>query len=119
MMNQGRLSRASGFLASFSAIEARNLNAPIALISMYISHNSAKTAEPLSMGIVKNEKTFRFHQKSYVKSVSLLINRRDYFSMSDRANIWEPGTPETKLRSTEREGVFYEGRKEDSGQHRS
>ena len=78
------------------------------MVSLFISHNSVKTAEPLSMGIVKTENILRFSQESYAKSVSLPINRRDYFSMSDRANIRQPGKPATELRSREREGVFYE-----------
>jgi len=78
-----------------------------------LSHNSVKTAEPLSQWIVKTENIFRFPRKSYVKSLSLPIIRRDYFSMSDRANIRQPGTPATERRSVEREGVLYddEGRK--------
>jgi len=84
-----------------------------ALFPMCISHNSVKTAEPLSIGIVKSGNIFRFPEKSYVKSLSLPIIRRDYFSMSDRANIRQPGTPATELRSVECEGVLYddEGRK--------
>jgi len=79
-----------------------------ALTSIYISHNNMKTLEPLSIGIVKIENILRFFQKNYVKSVSLPIIRRDYFSMSDRANIRQPGIPATELRSIEREGVIYE-----------
>ena len=88
------------------------------MVSLFISHNSIKTAEPLSIGIVKSGNIFRFPEKSYVKSVSLPIIRRDYFSMSDRANTRQPGTPATERLSIEAKGVLYESKQEDSGQRR-
>jgi len=101
---------AQGFLFAFILF---------ALISLCISHNSVKTAETLSIGIVKTVNILRFPQKSYVKSLSLPIIRRDYFSMSDRANIRQPGIPATERHSIEAKGVLYESKQEDSGQRRS
>jgi hypothetical protein len=81
-----------------------------------ISHNSMetpKTSETLSDWIGENGKIFTFSQNIFGFSLSLSKFRRDYFSMSSRANIRQPGKPATEQHSIEAEGELYDdyGRK--------
>jgi hypothetical protein len=93
----------------FPLIEAQNLNAPIPFISFgSISYNTPKTPEPLSDWIGENGNIFTFSQNIFGKSLSLPHLRRDYFSMSSRANIRQPGKPATKRRSIKAEGELYD-----------
>jgi hypothetical protein len=73
-----------------------------------ISYNTPKTPKPLSDWIGENGNFFTFSQNIFEKSLSLPHLRRDYFSMSSRANIWQPGKPVTKRHSIEAEGELYD-----------
>jgi hypothetical protein len=89
-----------GFLFSFLLI--------IFISFSSISYNTQKTPEPLSGRIGENGNIFTFSQNIFEKSLSLPHLRRDYFSMSSRANIRQPGKPATKRHSIEAEGELYD-----------
>jgi hypothetical protein len=87
----------------------KSTNLLIFLISLsIISYNTTKTPETLSKRIVKNVNFFRFSQDIFAKSLSLQYFRRDYFSMSNRTNIRQPGKPVTERHSIEAKGAFYD-----------
>jgi hypothetical protein len=93
-------------------MQGQRLSSPILLVIFisfgFISHNTPKTPEPLSIRIGKDVDFFRFSQNIFGKSLSLPHYRHDHFSMSNRANIRQPGKPVTKRHSIEAEGVFYD-----------
>jgi hypothetical protein len=91
---------AQGFLFSFLLI--------IFISFGSISYNTPKTAKPLSDRIGENGNIFTFSQNIFEKSLSLPHLRRDYFSMSSRANIRQPGKPATERHSIEAEGELYD-----------
>ena len=73
-----------------------------------ISRNTAKTAEPLSNRIVEIGNFIKISHNFFGKSLSLPHFRHDHFSMSNRANIRQPGKPATEGHSIEAKGVLYE-----------
>jgi hypothetical protein len=80
------------------------------LLIIFISFGSISynTPEPLSDRIGENVNFFTFSQNIFGKSLSLPHLRRDYFSMSSRANIRQPGKPETERHLVEAEGELYD-----------
>jgi hypothetical protein len=86
-------------------------------VSMIIlAHNSGETLkipEPLSDWIAKNGKNSLFSQNIFEKPLSLAQIRHDYFGMSSRTNIRQPGKPATERLSIEAKGELYdnEGRR--------
>jgi hypothetical protein len=91
---------AQGFLFSFLLI--------IFISFGSMSYNTSKTPEPLSDWIGENGIFFTFSQNIFEKSLSLQYFRRDYFSMSNRANIRQPGKPATERHSIEAKGALYD-----------
>ena len=79
----------------------------ILVFSSEISHNTEKTPISLSKWIVKIEKTFRFSGNIFENRLSLPHFRHDHLSMSERANIRQPGKPATEGHSIEAKGVLY------------
>jgi hypothetical protein len=91
---------AQGFLFSFLLI--------IFISFGSISYTTPKTPKPLSEWIGENGNFFTFSRNIFEKSLSLPHLRRDYFSMSSRANKRQPGKPATEQHSIEAEGELYD-----------
>jgi hypothetical protein len=83
-----------------------------------MSYSTPKTPKPLSGWIGENENIFTFSRNIFEKPLSLPHLRRDYFSMSSRENIRQPGRPAAERRSIEAKGELYESRQEDSGKRK-
>jgi len=109
-MRQTSAQSPQGFLFAFMFL---------ALFSIYISHNSIKTAVSLSTWTVKIEKISRIQENIFRFSLSLFVIRHDYLGMSSRTNKRQPEKPATELRPIEREGVLYEGTEKFSGMART
>jgi len=88
-----------GFLFSFLIL---------AIVFMGISHNSTKNTGftiPMDSG---NDENLMKSQNLFEIPLSCLVIRHDYFGMSSRANIRQPGKPAAKWHAVAAKGALYD-----------